>query len=260
MNSDFYETQFSKYQKSDFLDQARNNRHVKQVLLDEARLALSQHIGMKVLDVGCGQGGLLSLLKDKYPANDYYGTDVSVSAISLATQELGDGITFDINDFNFRVGYADDYFDVIFCGEVIEHLYNTDNFFTEITRILKQDGLVILTTPNLSSWIDRIMLLFGLLPLSLEVSNSGREFGRKLIYGKKTRSESVGHLRCFTWASLTDLSSHYKYNIVRHRGAWFHNFFLNKLITIACPWLSQQQVIILKNYQQPSEWTVNSEH
>ncbi len=54
--------------------------------------------------------------------------------------------------------------------EVIEHLYNSDLVISEIYRILKRNGILILSTPNLASWINRLVLLLGYQPFSHDVS------------------------------------------------------------------------------------------
>ena len=59
-----------------------------------------------------------------------------------------------------RIPLSDKSIDVIF-EEVIEHLYNSDLVMNEIKRLLKEGGILILSTPNLASGINRLTLLFG---------------------------------------------------------------------------------------------------
>ena len=59
-------------------------------------------------------------------------------------------------------------FDLVFAGEIIEHVVDTDLFLDECKRILKKNGYLLLTTPNLSSWINRIRLLLGRQPFYCE--------------------------------------------------------------------------------------------
>jgi len=54
--------------------------------------------------------------------------------------------------------------DIIIAGEIIEHIYNTYKFLEECSRIIKKGGFLILTTPNLCSFKNRLKVLFGKLP------------------------------------------------------------------------------------------------
>jgi len=72
--------------------------------------------------------------------------------------------------------FKEDFFDLCFTIEVIEHIYDTDFFLQEIHRVLKENGIMILTTPNLASLLNRIKLLFGRYPYlvpSYDTSGAG---------------------------------------------------------------------------------------
>lgn len=71
-------------------------------------------------------------------------------------------VVFDLN--SVPLPFKDNFADILFAGEVIEHLLNPFNFLKELNRILKKDGILILSTPNLASFKNRIKLLFGLMP------------------------------------------------------------------------------------------------
>lgn len=60
----------------------------------------------------------------------------------------------------------DNTYDIVIAGEVVEHLFDTDKFAIEIYRILKPGGTLIISTPNLSSWYNRLRLLRGKAPRS----------------------------------------------------------------------------------------------
>ncbi len=63
--------------------------------------------------------------------------------------------------------------DLVIALEIIEHLFDTDAFLSEIHRILKSKGILILSTPNLASLPNRLRLLFGNYPKYLEYSSAG---------------------------------------------------------------------------------------
>jgi SAM-dependent methyltransferase len=58
----------------------------------------------------------------------------------------------------------DAYFDAVVVADVIEHVWDTDEFVSEIARITRPGGHVIITTPNLAWWRSRLRLLFGRIP------------------------------------------------------------------------------------------------
>jgi SAM-dependent methyltransferase len=52
-------------------------------------------------------------------------------------------------------------FDVILALELIEHLWNVDNFLKECNRLLKLNGKLIISTPNVNYWKNRLKRLRG---------------------------------------------------------------------------------------------------
>jgi len=57
--------------------------------------------------------------------------------------------------------FSDNYFDTVFAGEIIEHLYNPDHLLAETYRVLKPKGIFVLTPPNLASIHNRITSWFS---------------------------------------------------------------------------------------------------
>lgn len=103
--------------------------------------------GDKVLDIGCGVGVFTELVKTTYPDCEVWGTDISDSAIE-ANKLKG----LDINYFQGYIGSLEgiplEYFDVIFCGETIEHLDEPLDLFNEAYTFLNPNGKLIITTPK----------------------------------------------------------------------------------------------------------------
>lgn len=112
--------------------------------------------GKKVLDVGCLGGRVSKLIKDQN--NEVWGIEVNPTAAAVAEKR---GIRVKIADVEDGLPFEDAAFDVVNAGEVVEHLYDTKFFFMECRRVLKNDGLLIFTTPNLNSMENRIRIVLG---------------------------------------------------------------------------------------------------
>lgn len=99
----------------------------------------------KVLDIGCYQGDLV----DKITSLGFkgYGVDILKKNIILAGRKYPQG-TFRRADLNQdTLPFPSSFFDVIWAGDIIEHIYNTINLFSELNRVLKPGGYLICSTP-----------------------------------------------------------------------------------------------------------------
>lgn len=99
---------------------------------------------IKMLDVGCGRGTLGHHLD---PDISVYGIDISEKAISEAKKVYtrADAINLD----HEALPYDDGYFDIAVALDVIEHVFDPATMLDKIFRCLKNDGKLILSTPNI---------------------------------------------------------------------------------------------------------------
>lgn len=99
-----------------------------------------------VLDIACGSGYGSAILK-KEGAAHVYGVDISKEATDYAKQRYGqDGIDFIQSDAT-NIPLDDNSIDILVSFETIEHVENYKAFMSEITRVLKPDGVLVLSTP-----------------------------------------------------------------------------------------------------------------
>lgn len=97
---------------------------------------------LKILDAGCGDGFFTSQLRKA--RHQAVGIDISERVIAQARER---GAEFIVLPLESRYPFEDATFDVIFSSEVIEHLLDVAVVFKEWNRVLKPNGLLVLTTP-----------------------------------------------------------------------------------------------------------------
>ena len=99
-----------------------------------------------LVDFGCGSGIILKLIYKKNPSGKYIGLDVLDDVLKKARKIFPEGNFYEIDDGE-KLPLEDNSTDFIFSSEVIEHVYNTENAVSEMCRILKPGGKLLLTTP-----------------------------------------------------------------------------------------------------------------
>jgi len=132
---------------------------------------------------------------------------------------------FKIDGVEYLTGFAEEMlnrldansFDLCLLQDVIEHIFDPDKLILQCKRVLKTGRFIILSTPNLSSIVNRFSLLFGFMPTCMEVSV-------KHIFGRPG-SNVAGRIRCFTCSapqefflfSIFELVTMFIYPIYFHR-------------------------------------------
>ena len=168
-----------------------------------------------ILDVGCGDGYFARLLGEASKAKEVYGIEISSEAVELATVNGVKAFQLDLQREAFP--FEDAYFDAIFCGEIIEHIFDPDRFLQEAYRILKVGGLCVITTGNLASWHNRLALLLGFEPYGRQVSTR-YNVGKLPIRGRYEGPEQADHIKVFTYWALKELLRIYNFKIIKVLG------------------------------------------
>ena len=101
----------------------------------------------RVLELGCGMGHLLSWLTDRYHV---FGSDINPWALSQAKHNVPEG-HFVLLSADEICAFPVAAFDIVIAKHVVEHLSHPEQAISEMSRVLKPGGLLILATPNLSS-------------------------------------------------------------------------------------------------------------
>ncbi len=93
-----------------------------------------------VLDFGCGSKPYVSLFTN---CTGYKGVDIDQSGHAHTNEKI------DYFYDGHKLPFENESYDNVFSSEVIEHISNIDEIFDEINRVLKKDGLFLVTTPFL---------------------------------------------------------------------------------------------------------------
>ncbi|QQS60615.1 class I SAM-dependent methyltransferase [Candidatus Falkowbacteria bacterium] len=126
---------------------------------------------LKVLDVGCGKGydliNIHKTLSERDIQSDLYGIEIFDEYKDISKEK---GITVaSLNLETDEFPYFDEYFDIIVINQVLEHVKEFFWIVSEINRVLKNGGLLIIGVPNLASWHNRLLLLFGQQPTPIRI-------------------------------------------------------------------------------------------
>jgi len=141
-----------------------------------------------IVDFGCGNGKILSEIKKMNPRAKLIGLDVSETALERAKKYLPDVDFYKINDGG-RLPLNDGMVDFVFSSEVIEHIYDIENAFSEITRILKPNGKILLTTPYHGLIKNLLITLFAFNKHFNPIGAHIRFFTKKTLFDLLNKNE-----------------------------------------------------------------------
>ncbi len=99
-----------------------------------------------LLDIGCHSGTFTQKILSKIKSEKIYGVDISPSAIKLAKKRIPYGL-FQVGDAE-SLSFRSNFFDAVFCLEVLEHVDNPGQVLVEIKRVLKKNGYVVVLVPS----------------------------------------------------------------------------------------------------------------
>jgi 2-polyprenyl-3-methyl-5-hydroxy-6-metoxy-1,4-benzoquinol methylase len=122
------------------------------------RLALHGHVsfivraaknrsGLDLLDVGCGNGTLPGLLKQR--GFRPVGVDFSEEAARVAQTEHGVRVVVGSLE---QARFPSESFDIVTLFHVMEHVSDPRGVLGEVARVLRSNGVVVLQVPNIDSW------------------------------------------------------------------------------------------------------------
>jgi 2-polyprenyl-3-methyl-5-hydroxy-6-metoxy-1,4-benzoquinol methylase len=122
-----------------------------------AKLLAAVGTGKRVLDVGCSTGYLARPLSER--GNTIVGIELDPVAARAAEQFCERVLVGDVEKMELPLEPSS--FDVVLCGDVVEHLRDPVASLARLRRFLKPGGRIVLSTPNVANWAIRLSLLGG---------------------------------------------------------------------------------------------------
>lgn len=102
-----------------------------------------------ILDIGCRWGNDLQKVATINADINIFGVDICSDAVKVASKKLEKNQNVYLCQAKGEdLPFKDNYFDIIFSSEVIEHIEEVGKFVEEVHRVLKNHGVCIITTPS----------------------------------------------------------------------------------------------------------------
>lgn len=146
--------------KTSLINNENKNRLINLDLLD----TYVKQQNFTLLDAGCGNGINLEGIILKYPDAKIIGIDNFKPDLDDAKKRFLNKIDFlhcDCLDMKINSKSID----VVLSNQVIEHIFNYEKYLSEIKRVLKNEGLLILSTPNFHNTKNILLKLFFQKPI-----------------------------------------------------------------------------------------------
>lgn len=184
----------------------------------------------KLLDLGCNDGKLTVAISEIIRSDRIFGIEKNPLRAKSARKK---GIIVRVSDLNDRFPFPNKSFDVISAHQILEHLWNTHNFFKETNRVLKNGGYAVISVPNLSSLHSIFFIIMGQQsPVIHLIDQQVGNFLKGIKVGK-----GVQHIKAFNMPALIDLAEVYNFRVEKLAGfgMYFVPFFLQKYVSKLLP-------------------------
>jgi SAM-dependent methyltransferase len=184
---------------------------------------LEQNTEAKFLDLGCDEGTVSKRVADHIKTQHIFGVEVVLERAREAEQK---GLVVKKFDLNGKFDWEDNFFDVVHANQVIEHLHSSDNFLSEIFRILKPGGYAVISTENASSWCNVFASVMGWQIFSLtNFSDKKQGIGNPLALHKGGEGAgSWNHVRIYNIRGLKEYFEAYGFVVEKVKGAGYFPF------------------------------------
>jgi SAM-dependent methyltransferase len=211
---------------------AAKNKDYYPVILEQLRPLVGVHT--RVLEVGCWDGVAISQYQKLLPLENIYGIDCFPETVSLCQSRGINARYCDIE--KDPLPFEDGAFEVVIANQVFEHLKNIFGAISEIYRVLKPDGHLIIGVPNLASLHNRMLIALGRQPTCMQMFDD--------------------HVRGFTpQAFINFLTFHDLFRVIRFIGLGFYPFVppVSTLLSRIFPRATVIMILLLKKNPNPDK-------
>jgi ubiquinone/menaquinone biosynthesis C-methylase UbiE len=187
------------------------------------------------IDIGCGDGQKTVKFKEQIGCKTIYGLDgVSERLVAAKNRGVDEVILANIEK---KWPIKDNSYEVVISNQVIEHIVDIDLFISEIKRILKPNGYVVISTENLASWHNIFALILGFQDFShhlikkAHVGNPlSQHFGEKTVTWSAEANSGVDdtkfpHIKIPTLISLINILKVYDFKLIKKAGSGYYPLF-----------------------------------
>lgn len=151
------ERENQRYAEKDFCTISKEEELMMNLLLEYRKNVKSGDTPLKVLDIGCGSGRIGRKLQDS--GCQVTGLDFADEAVKKA---IANGVNAKRANLDEGIPEEDNSYDVVWAGDIIEHVFDPIGLLKESRRVLKKGGIVLITIPSDVGLVSRIKMLFGI--------------------------------------------------------------------------------------------------
>jgi len=205
-NPEYFIKDYSGGGKISYQDSFNQNKKTYQEIIN--RIKRYKKDGL-LLEIGCAGGHFLKFAKDS--GYKVEGIEISGVMVESAKEKL---------DIDIRVGTIEDVklpsqaYDIIYLGDVLEHIYNLDSSLKEIFRILKPSGLLYIDLPSTYNYTLLGIVTYPLIALKYFFKGDS-VFSKKYFLPRQHRGKHnvylPYHLYEFTPKSIGNLLVKYNF-------------------------------------------------
>ena len=140
-------------------DTTRYGAHARRLYRSILERVVSLQGISSLLDVGCGTGEMLYLIRSRCPAMNLYGIDISEKMLDTARSKLGEKACLCWGDAE-NLPFDDGVFDLLICNDSFHHYPAPAKALSEFRRVLRPEGRLLISDYHVGFPLRQLMNLF----------------------------------------------------------------------------------------------------